>query len=165
MGPTLPISVRTHKEKYRGEGEDFKEVGNRLANTLKDEDIFYNGIDHYHTFRDIFLDMRFLPAGRVQTAIGSFKKVTALNCFVMGVIADSFCDGVGSIMDTATDAARTMRMGGGVGYDFSTLRPRNELIKSLDSKASGPVSFMEIYNAICNTVASAGHRRGAQMGV
>ena len=70
-----------------------------------------------------------------------------------------------SIMGRATDAAETMRRGGGIGYDFSRLRPRGDRIKSLESKASGAVSFMGIFDAVCQTIASSGHRRGAQMGV
>ena len=89
------------------------------------------------------------------------RKTTAFNCFVSRTLTDSM-DG---IMDVAKEAAQTMRLGGGIGYDFSTLRPKGDLIVSLDSKSSGPLSFMEIYNAICKTVSSAGQRRGAQMGV
>ena len=159
MEPTLPISKETHASKYRSHGETFKECCNRIANELKDDD------EHYHKFRDILLDMRFLPGGRVQTAMGSSKKVTGFNCFVSGTIADSFVEGDGNIMQRATEAAATMRMGGGIGYDFSTLRPAGDLIRSLESSASGPISFMDIYNSICKTIASAGHRRGAQMGV
>ena len=159
MEPTLPVSKETHASKYRSHGETFKECCNRIANELKDND------EHYHKFRDILLDMRFLPAGRVQAAMGSSKKITGFNCFVSGTIADSFVEGDGSIMQRATEAAATMRMGGGIGYDFSTLRPAGDLIRSLESSASGPVSFMDIYNSICKTIASAGHRRGAQMGV
>ena len=68
-------------------------------------------------------------------------------------------------MERATEASETMRRGGGIGYDFSHIRPRGDRIKSLDSKSSGPVSFMRIFDAICQTIASSGHRRGAQMGV
>ena len=159
MEPTLPVSKQTHAEKYRSYGETFKECCSRIANALKDND------EHYHGFRDILLDMRFMPAGRVQAAMGSSKKITGFNCFVSGTIADSFVEGDGNIMQRATEAAATMRMGGGIGYDFSPLRPKGDLIRSLESAASGPVSFMDIYNSVCKTIASAGHRRGAQMAV
>ena len=105
--------------------------------------------------------MRFLPAGRVQNAMGAARQTTAYNCFVSGVIDDS----MESIMLRATEAAETMRRGGGIGYDFSRIRPRGDLIKSLESRSSGPVSFMGIYDSIRQTIASSGHRRGAQMGV
>ena len=104
--------------------------------------------------------MRFLPAGRVQSAIGSSRITTAYNCFVSGTIEDS----MNTIMEKASEAAETMRRGGGIGYDFSKIRPRGDKIKSLDSQASGPVSFMGIFDSICQTIASSGHRRGAQMG-
>lgn len=83
------------------------------------------------------------------------------NCFVSGVISDDFND----IMEKAKEAGHTMRLGGGIGYDFSTLRPRGSLIKSLGSQSSGPISFMDIFDSVCGTISSAGHRRGAQMGV
>lgn len=83
------------------------------------------------------------------------------NCFVSGTIEDSF----DSIMDKAKEAGTTMRLGGGIGYDFSTLRPKGALITTLDSRSSGPLSFMGVFDALCKTIASAGHRRGAQMGV
>ena len=105
--------------------------------------------------------MRFLGGGRTQAAIGSPRDVTAFNCFVSGKIEDS----MESIMEKAAESAQTMRLGGGIGYDFSTLRPRGDNIVSLDSRSSGPISFMAIYDAICHTISSAGHRRGAQMGV
>jgi len=158
-GPTLPISEEIHAEKYRGEGEGFRESMNRVANALKDDEA------HYKEFREVLLGMRFMPAGRVQAAMGSTKNVTPYNCFVSGTIEDSFVDGHGSIMARAAEAASTMRMGGGIGYDFSSLRPKGALIKKLQSKSSGPISFMEIYDAVCRCVASSGHRRGAQMGV
>jgi ribonucleoside-diphosphate reductase alpha chain len=154
-GPPTPLAEAIHKEKYRGEGETFEQAMYRIASTLSDGD------DHYNALKDILLDMRFLPGGRVQSAIGSPRLVTAYNCFVSGVIEDDS----DSIMQRATEAFKTMRRGGGIGYDFSRIRPRGERIKSLDSRASGPISFMEIFNAVCNTVCSAGHRRGAQMGV
>ena len=154
-GPTLAISKDIHQTKYRLDGESFEQAMYRIADALAD------GKDHYHQFKDILLEQRFLPAGRVQNAMGSPRETTAYNCFVSGVIEDS----TSSIMARATDAFETMRRGGGIGYDFSRLRPRGDLIATLGSRASGPISFMGIYDAICGTVASAGHRRGAQMGV
>jgi len=158
-GPSLPISVEKHKEKYRLPGESFREGCNRIANVLSD------GKDHYYALRDLFLHQKCMPAGRIQAGIGALRQVTAFNCFVSGTIADSFVTGHGSIMGRATEAAQTMRMGGGIGYDFSTLRPKGAIIKKLGSKSSGPVKFMGIFDAVCSTVQSAGHRRGAQMGV
>jgi len=155
FGPTLPISEEIHATKYRADGETFRESQSRVANTLADNP------EHFYEFREILLPQRFLPAGRVQASIGSPRKTTAFNCFVSTTIEDSM-DG---IMEAAKQSAQTMRLGGGIGYDFSTLRPRGDKIISLDSKASGVISFMEIFDAICKTVSSAGNRRGAQMGV
>ena len=155
QGPTLPISIEIDTMKYRQEGETHDDKCTRIADALKDSD------EHFHTFRDILLDQRFLPAGRVQSAMGSARQTSPYNCFVSNTIDDS----MSGIMKAATDAAETMRMGGGIGYDFSTIRPRGDIITKTGSPASGPVSFMSIFDAICGTVASAGHRRGAQMGV
>ena len=158
-GPTTLFSDRIHAEKYRLPGEQFDEAMARICGALKDDD------DHFRTTLDITLGMRFMPAGRVQAAMGSPKAVTPYNCYVSGRIADSFTTGEGNIMLRASEAAETMRMGGGIGYGFSHLRPRGALIKSLMSTASGPISFMHIYDAVCKCVQSSGHRRGAQMGV
>lgn len=166
-GPREPVSQKLHEMKYRMKGESFRDLASRVASGLSDNDA------HFREFREILLDMRFLPAGRVQSAIGSSRRVTAFNCFCSGVLEDNFVTGIGNgeffknggIMSRATEAAQTMRMGGGIGYDFSTLRPRGDRIKSMDTAASGPVSFMDIFDAICRTIASAGHRRGAQMAV
>lgn len=154
-GPSNEISEQVHKEKYRGENETFDECMYRIANELKEDD------DHYHRLTDILLNMRFLPAGRIQNAVGSTRKTTPGNCYVSRDIQDDS----NSIMKCVGEAFQTMRLGGGIGYDFSLLRPRGDRIKSLDSVSSGPVSFMGIFNATCATVCSAGHRRGAQMGV
>ena len=154
-GPKLPISEQIHKEKYRSEGETFHEAMTRVAEALKDDEI------HFEQFRNILDNQRFLPAGRVQSAMGAPRTVTPYNCFVSGTIEDS----MEGIMDAAKEAAKTMQLGGGIGYDFSTLRPHGALIKSLDSRSSGPLSFMAIFDSVCHTIASAGHRRGAQMGV
>lgn len=155
QGPTLPIAEETHASKYRLPEESFEQCVYRIAGALRD------GNDHWRAIKDIFGDMRFMPGGRVQNAVGSPRTVTAFNCFVSGVIDDS----MSSIMTRAAEASETMRRGGGVGYDFSRLRPRGELISTLGSRSSGPVSFMGIFDAICQTISSAGHRRGAQMGV
>lgn len=154
-GMKLPISEEIDTTKYRQVGEDFYGKVVRIAGALKDSP------DHFESFKDTLRHLRFLPAGRVQNAMGAARQTTAFNCFVSGAIEDS----MNSIMGRATEAAETMRRGGGIGYDFSRLRPRGNRIKSLDSRASGAVSFMQIYDAVCQTIASSGHRRGAQMGV
>ena len=154
-GPTLPISREIHQTKYRGEQETFYDSMMRQSSALGDND------EHRRAFSDIILNQRFMAAGRVQSAVGSPRQVTPWNCFVSGTIEDSF----ESIMQRVKEAGETMRMGGGIGYDFSTLRPKGERIKSLDSQSSGPVSFMDIFDATCGTISSSGHRRGAQMGV
>tara|TARA_R110000787_G_scaffold37078_3_gene94448 strand:+ start:18097 stop:19794 length:1698 start_codon:yes stop_codon:yes gene_type:complete len=154
-GPTLPISQEVHALKHRGEGESFYEAACRQAGTLSDDE------DHRNTLKNMFLEQRAMLAGRVQAAVGAARKVTPFNCFVASTIDDSM-DG---IMNVAKEAAQTMRMGGGIGFDFSTLRPRGSRIITLDSEASGAVSFMDIFDAVCGTVSSAGNRRGAMMGV
>lgn len=158
-GPSTQFSDNLHAEKYRQPGEDFRESQNRVAGKLSDGDA------HYHQLREITIAMRFMFAGRIQSAIGSLRRTTAYNCFVSGPIADSYVDGDGSIMQRATEAAATMRLGGGIGYDFSTLRPDGDLIVKLQSHSSGPVRAMEIFDAVGRYTSSSGHRRGAQMGV
>jgi len=155
FGPSLSISEEIDAQKYRQTGEDFYSKVVRIANSLKDN------ATHFEDFKDVLRHMRFLPAGRVQNSMGAARQTTAYNCFVSGQIEDSMT----SIMEKATEAAETMRRGGGIGYDFSRIRPRGDLIKSLDSRASGAVSFMKIYDAVCQTIASSGARRGAQMGI
>lgn len=154
-GPTIKPCDDLHAMKYRLANESFEEAIARQAAAMGDDD------EHRSTYKEITMDMRFLPAGRVQSAMGSPRNVTALNCFVSGVIEDS----MDSIMQRASEAAETMRRGGGIGYDFSLIRPRGDRIVSLDSSASGPVSFMHIFDAVCRTIVSAGHRRGAMMAV
>jgi len=154
-GPETEIAQWMHAWKYRGKGEPFREFANRVSFALTD-----NG-DHFETFRDIIGSQHFLPGGRIQSAAGSTRQATMYNCFVMPTIDDS----IESILAAFADSIETMRRGGGVGYDFSNIRPNGDRIKSLDSIASGPLSFMGIFDAGCKTVASAGHRRGAQMAV
>jgi len=159
-GPQTKFAQHLHATKYRSDGECFDEAMNRIAAALTD-----GTREQFHELREILRSMRFMPAGRIQAAVGALKSVTPYNCFVSGTIEDSFVDGDGSIMARATEAAATMRMGGGIGFDFSTLRPRGALIRSLDSSSSGPIAFMEIFNALCECIRSAGHRQGAEMGV
>lgn len=157
------FSEYLHAQKYRVEGEDFREAMNRVASSLSDNPA------HFHMFREILLEQKFLPAGRVQAAMGSTRQVTPYNCYVSGTVPDSFVNTENSenssIMHRAMQAASTMRMGGGIGYDFSTLRPRGDMIKKLQSRSSGPISFMDVFDAVCRCTSSSGHRRGAQMGV
>lgn len=157
-GPQLPFSDLLHADKYRLDGEDYREKCNRVASTLKDDD------EHFRAYRDLTLDMRFLEAGRVQAAIGAPKAVTPYNCFVGGTVADSFVDGDGSIMQRAAETAQTMRMGGGLGMDFSPLRPKGDIIRGVMSRTDGPLAFLPIWDAICKATSSAGNRRGALMG-
>jgi ribonucleoside-diphosphate reductase alpha chain len=104
-------------------------------------------------------DFKFLPAGRVVAGAGSGRAVTLFNCFVMGMIPDSL-DG---IFEHLKQAALTMQQGGGIGYDFSTLRPSGAPVKGVGADASGPLSFMDVWDAMCRTIMSAGYRRGAMM--
>ena len=172
-GPQNPYCDAIGAEKYRGQNEDHREATNRVAGFLQDNH------EHYMAFRSITMHQRFMPPGRVQAGAGSLKNVTLYNCFVMPTIHDSFVDGPTeaekiiergngyfhseSIMDVAKLAATTMRQGGGVGYDFSTLRPSGDIIKGVDSATDGPLAFAGILDMVCRATASAGNRRGAQM--
>ncbi len=104
-------------------------------------------------------DFKFLPAGRVVAGAGSGRAVTLFNCFVMGTIPDD----MGGIFAHLREAALTMQQGGGIGYDFSTLRPSGAPVKGVGADASGPLSFMDVWDAMCRTIMSAGYRRGAMM--
>ncbi len=104
-------------------------------------------------------DFRFLPAGRILSGAGTNRRVTLFNCFVMGEIADD----LGSIFAHLREAALTMQQGGGIGYDFSSLRSKGAPVKGVGADASGPLSFMDVWDAMCRTIMSAGARRGAMM--
>ncbi len=104
-------------------------------------------------------DFRFLPAGRIIAGAGTGRSVTLFNCFVMGTIPDS----MSGIFEALREAALTMQQGGGIGYDFSTIRPRGAAVKGVAADASGPLSFMDVWDAMCRTIMSAGSRRGAMM--
>ena len=113
------------------------------------EDRFYAALEGF----------KFLPAGRITAGAGTGRNVTLFNCFVMGTISDS----MGGIFDGLKEAALTMQQGGGIGYDFSTIRPRGAEVKGVAADASGPLSFMDVWDAMCRTIMSAGSRRGAMM--
>jgi ribonucleoside-diphosphate reductase alpha chain len=104
-------------------------------------------------------DYGFLPAGRILAGAGTGRSVTLFNCFVMGRIDDD----LSAIFDHVKEAALTLQAGGGIGHDFSTLRPRGAVVRSIGADASGPVSFMDVWDAMCRTIMSAGSRRGAMM--
>ncbi|MBM3564758.1 MAG: ribonucleoside reductase [Alphaproteobacteria bacterium] len=112
-------------------------------------------------FFEAMNDFRFLPAGRILSGAGAGRRVTLFNCFVMGTIPDDMA----GIFDQLKEAALTMQQGGGIGYDFSTLRPKGAPVKGVGADASGPLTFMDVWDAMCRTIMSAGSRRGAMMGV
>ncbi len=111
------------------------------------------------TFHGAMTDFGFLPAGRILAGAGTGRDVTLFNCFVLGRIDDDLT----AIFDSVKEAALTMQAGGGIGHDFSTLRPKGAPVRSIGADASGPVSFMDVWDAMCRTIMSAGQRRGAMM--
>ncbi|HEY2445380.1 MAG TPA: adenosylcobalamin-dependent ribonucleoside-diphosphate reductase [Rhizomicrobium sp.] len=110
-------------------------------------------------FAEALAGHRFIPAGRILAGAGTARNVTLFNCFVMGAIPDD----MGGIFAHLREAALTMQQGGGIGYDFSTLRPKGAPVAGVGADASGPVSFMGVWDAMCRTIMSAGSRRGAMM--
>ncbi len=110
-------------------------------------------------FYDALADFKYLPAGRITAGAGTARSVTLFNCFVMGTVPDS----MGGIFDMLKEAALTMQQGGGIGYDFSTIRPKGAGVMGVAADASGPLSFMDVWDAMCRTIMSAGSRRGAMM--
>ena len=110
-------------------------------------------------FYDALEDFKYLPAGRITAGAGTARSVTLFNCFVMGTVPDS----MGGIFDMLKEAALTMQQGGGIGYDFSTIRPKGAAVQGVAADASGPLSFMDVWDAMCRTIMSAGSRRGAMM--
>ena len=159
-----PIASQIWDMKYRLKNSDgsaidqsvedsWRRVARALAQAEADpqawEERFYAALE----------DFRFLPAGRILAGAGTERSVTLFNCFVMGTIPDD----MGGIFDSLREAALTMQQGGGIGYDFSTIRPRGAEVKGVGADASGPLSFMDVWDAMCRTIMSAGSRRGAMM--
>ncbi len=133
--------------------DTWRRIARALAEVEKDpakwEDKFYAALE----------DFKYLPAGRITAGAGTGRNVTLFNCFVMGTIPDS----LGGIFENLKEAALTMQQGGGIGYDFSTIRPKGADVKGVAADASGPLSFMDVWDAMCRTIMSAGSRRGAMM--
>ncbi|KRO87389.1 MAG: ribonucleotide reductase [Rhodobacter sp. BACL10 MAG-120910-bin24] len=161
---TAPIAEAIWDMKYRLKevdgtpiDSDVEDTWRRIAKALasvekqpaKWEDKFYQALE----------DFKYLPAGRIIAGAGTGRSVTLFNCFVMGTIEDN----MGGIFDGLRQAALTMQQGGGIGYDFSTIRPRGAQVKGVAADASGPLSFMDVWDAMCRTIMSAGSRRGAMM--
>ena len=159
-----PIAEQIWDMKYRMKDADgqavdasvedsWRRVARDLARVEKDptkwEERFYAALE----------DFRFLPAGRILAGAGTGRAVTLFNCFVMGTIPDSMA----GIFEMLKEAALTMQQGGGIGYDFSTIRPRGAAVKGVAADASGPLTFMDVWDAMCRTIMSAGSRRGAMM--
>ena len=164
MPTVAPISQQIWDMKYRLKGPDgdpvdktiedtWARVAKALAAAENDpagwEPRFYQALE----------DFRFLPAGRILAGAGADRSVTLFNCFVMGTIPDD----MGGIFENLKEAALTMQQGGGIGYDFSTLRPKGARVRGVGADASGPLTFMDVWDSMCRTIMSAGHRRGAMM--
>jgi len=166
MARVAPISQQIWDMKYRlkhGDGhpvdksidDTWLRVAGALAEPEQDKALWEK------RFYEIMRDFRFLPAGRILSGAGSERKVTLFNCFVMGDVPDDMA----GIFDGLKEAALTMQQGGGIGYDFSTIRPKGAFVAGVGADASGPLSFMDVWDAMCRTIMSAGSRRGAMMAV
>ncbi len=160
---TIPISQHLWESRYRnvnsdsGEGsidDTWRRVAEVLARVEKRDETRWR--ERFHALLE---DFKFLPGGRILAGAGTSRQVTLFNCFVMGAIPDS----LPGILDALKEGALTMQQGGGVGYDFSTLRPQGSEAPGSGTIASGPVSFMRIWDSVCATLLSTGARRGAMM--
>ncbi len=166
MGFEVALAEEIWTAKYRfapSEGaadEDFAATATRVAMAVAEAEAEDQRVAWFERFREAMLDFRFLPAGRIIAGAGTARSVTLFNCFVMGTIPDS----LGGIFDHLREAALTMQQGGGVGMDFSTIRPNGAAVEGVGADASGPLSFMDCWDSMCRTVHSAGQRRGAMMG-
>jgi ribonucleoside-diphosphate reductase alpha chain len=158
---TAPIAEQIWDGKYRFKEADGTPIDQDVTDTWARvaNDLSRNEHDHYPEFYGALEDFKYLPAGRITSGAGTGRAVTLFNCFVMGTIPDS----IGGIFDMLKEAALTMQQGGGIGYDFSTIRPKGCEVKGVAADASGPLSFMDVWDAMCRTIMSAGERRGAMM--
>ena len=165
--PEYDISKDIWQRKYKFNGSEqvtedvtIKDTWKRVAKAIASKE--KNPKYWEREFYSILEDFKFLPAGRITANAGTdLDRVTMFNCYVLNDIDDS----IEGIFDTVKDAALTQKQGGGVGYDFSSIRPKNSPIQGCGALASGPISFMQVLDATCRTIMSAGQRRGAQMGV
>ncbi|WP_264210628.1 adenosylcobalamin-dependent ribonucleoside-diphosphate reductase [Leisingera thetidis] len=159
-----PIAEQIWDMKYRFKQADgtpidvtvedtWRRIARDLARAEKKPDVWEE------KFFGALEDFKYLPAGRITAGAGTARQVTLFNCFVMGTVPDS----MSGIFDMLKEAALTMQQGGGIGYDFSTIRPRGADVKGVAADASGPLSFMDVWDAMCRTIMSAGSRRGAMM--
>jgi ribonucleoside-diphosphate reductase alpha chain len=166
MGFEVALAEEIWAAKYRyvpREGapdDDFTATAARVARAVAEAEPPQAREEWRARFFDSIRDFRFIPAGRIIAGAGTGRSVTLFNCFVMGTIPDSL-DG---IFEHLREAALTMQQGGGVGMDFSTIRPNGSPVLGVGAEASGPLSFMDCWNSMCRTVHSAGQRRGAMMG-
>jgi len=161
---TAPIAEQIWDMKYRFKTADgtpidetVEDTWRRIAGALASVEADPKAWED--KFFDALADFKYLPAGRITAGAGTARSVTLFNCFVMGTVPDS----MGGIFDMLKEAALTMQQGGGIGYDFSTIRPKGADVKGVAADASGPLSFMDVWDAMCRTIMSAGSRRGAMM--
>ncbi|WP_298860176.1 adenosylcobalamin-dependent ribonucleoside-diphosphate reductase [uncultured Sulfitobacter sp.] len=159
-----PIAEQIWDMKYRFKAADgtphdvtVEDTWRRIAHDLAQVENDKDGWEE--TFFEALEDFKYLPAGRITAGAGTARRVTLFNCFVMGTVPDS----MGGIFDMLKEAALTMQQGGGIGYDFSTIRPKGADVLGVSADASGPLSFMDVWDAMCRTIMSAGSRRGAMM--
>lgn len=162
-----PISMTVWENKYRyrqGEkliDQSIADTWQRVSKAIAQAEKTAERSHWESEFNRILQDFRFLPGGRILAGAGTNHKVTLFNCFVMNIATDS----LKSIFDALEEGALTLQQGGGVGYDFSVLRPSGADVKKTGTQSSGPVSFMRIWDAMCSVLLSTGTRRGAMMGV